>query len=469
MPPHRTSARAGLADALLACAALASLASPLLAQRSPRSAAAMRAPGTLDARFGLATDLGITAALREISPARIRATDSVLVSFGTRNSFSDTLSSTHGIGAARRWLSSQMQQVSRDCGGCLHVEFDPAILQVIRHPQKASVNVVNVLGILYGRDTNRVIVMGGHYDSCVCAVGADGGVDPTSTAPGADDDGSGASAVLELARVISHRYPRGLDATVIFAEYAAEEQGLLGSGHLALRLKAEGKRVIAGMTDDIIGNVVAENGVTDSTSVRIYAADPDSSGSRELGRYVWALGGLYTPTFEVRPTWRLDRIGRGGDHRPFVEAGWPGLRFTERLENYKRQHLPTDDFEHVNFGYVAQVARLNAATLLSLASAPASPDSVTVRRENATSGGQSWAMKWAPVAGATSYEVLVRRTWSPTWERVIPVGAATAFTLDYQLDDGWTAVRSVGGDGQRSIARTAGAPVPVRAYLAPAR
>ena len=473
MPRHRRPARAGLAGALLACAAAASvagpLANPLAAQRSLRTAAATRASAALDARFGLAPDNAIAAALRDVSPARIRATDSMLVSFGTRNSFSDTLSTTRGIGAARRWLSSQMQQVSRDCGGCLQVEFDPAMVQVLRHPQKASVNVVNVLGILRGRDTGRVIVMGGHYDSCVCAVGADGGVDSTSTAPGADDDGSGASAVLELARVISRRYPRGLDATIIFAEYAGEEQGLLGSGHLAQRLKAEGKRVIAGMTDDIIGNVVAENGTTDSTSVRIYAADPDSSGSRELGRHVWALGGIYTPNFEVRPTWRLDRIGRGGDHRPFVEAGWPGLRFTERLENYKRQHLPTDEFDHVNFGYVAQVARLNAATLLSLASAPATPDSVTVRRENATSGGQAWAMKWAPVAGAASYEVLVRRTWSPTWERVIPVGSATAFTLDYQLDDGWTAVRAVGADGHRSIARTAGAPVPVRAYLPPAR
>jgi hypothetical protein len=448
--------RAGLAGALLVLGA-----GPTLAQQS-RSA-----PPTvsLDVRIGLARDAAVASVLRDVSPARIRATDSTLVAFGTRNTFSDTLSSTRGIGAARRWLHARLSEYSRDCGGCLRVEYDAEVMPVPRHPGRASANIVNVLGVLPGRDTMRVIVMGGHYDSCICSVAPNGGVDSTSDAPGADDDGSGTSAVVELARVISRRYPKGLDATIIFALYAAEEQGLLGSGHLAARLKREGKTVVAGMTDDIVGNVVAEDGSVDSTSVRIFAADPDSSGSRELGRYVWGLGSLYLPRFEVLPVFRLDRIGRGGDHRPFVEAGWPGLRFTERLENYKRQHLPTDDLAHVNFGYVARVARLNAATVLSLASAPAAPDSVLARRESGASGGQSWTLSWKPVAGATGYEVLVRRTTSPTWERVVPVGATTRHTLRFQLDDGWAAVRAVGASGARSLARAAG--VPVRTAAAP--
>ena len=409
-----------------------------------------------DPRIGLVRDLAITATLADVSPARIRATDSTLVAFGTRNTFSDTLSSTRGIGAARRYLFAQLQQASRDCGGCLKVEYDAAVIQVARHPQRASANVVNVLGILPGRDTNRVVLIGGHYDSCICNVQPNGGVDSTSDAPGADDDGSGTSAVVELARVISRRYPKGLDATIIFVLHAAEEQGLLGSTHLAQRLKVEKKHVVAAMTDDIIGNVVAEDGTVDSTSVRIFAQDPDSSQSRELGRYVWGLGVQYMPTFEVLLVNRLDRIGRGGDHRPYIEAGWPGLRFTERLENYKRQHLPTDALSHVNFGYTAQVARLNAAALVSLASAPASPDSVVARRESGTSGGQSWSLRWTPVSGAVGYEILVRRTTSPTWDRVIPVrtGGFTS-TLDFQLDDGWAAVRAVGATGHRSIARTA--------------
>ena len=410
-----------------------------------------------DPRIGLVRDAALAAVLADVDPARIRATDSALVSFGTRNTFSDTLSTTRGIGAARRWLFAQLQQASRDCGGCLRVEYDAAVIPVARHPQRSSANIVNVLGILPGRDTNRVIVMGGHYDSCVCSVPPNGGVDSTSTAPGADDDGSGTSAVVELARVVSKRYPKGLDATIIFVLHAAEEQGLLGATHLAQRLKAEGKQVVAGMTDDIIGNVVAEDGSVDSTSVRIFAQDPDTSGSRELGRYVWGLGVMYMPAFEVVPVFRLDRIGRGGDHTPYVQAGWPGLRFTERLENYKRQHLPTDDLSHVNFGYVAQVARLNAVTVVALASAPAAPDTVVARRENAASGGQAWSLRWTPVPGAARYEVLVRRTTSPSWERVIPVRAGLTQQLDFQLDDGWAAVRAVGANGHRSLARVAGA------------
>ena len=410
-----------------------------------------------DPRIGLTRDTALAAVLGDIDPARIRATDSTLVSFGTRNTFSDTLSQTHGIGAARRWLHARLESASRDCGNCLRVEYDAVVIPVPRHPQHASVNIVNVLAILPGRDTNRVLVIGGHYDSCICSVIPNGSFDSTSTAPGGDDDGSGTSAVVELARVVSHRYPRGLDATVIFVLHAAEEQGLLGATHLAQRLKAEGKQVIAGMTDDIIGNVVAEDGSVDSTSVRIFAQDPDTSGSRELGRYVWGLGTLYLPRFEVIPVFRLDRIGRGGDHAPYIQAGWPGLRFTERLENYKRQHLPTDDLSHVNFGYVAQVSRLNAATVVSLASAPAAPDTVVARRENAASGGQAWSLHWTPVPGASGYEVLVRRSTSPTWDHAIQVGRALTYQLDFQLDDGWAAVRAVGANGHRSIARVAGA------------
>lgn len=414
-----------------------------------------------DPRIGLRRDSLLAAALADVAPARLRMSDSTLVAFGTRNTLSDTLSPTRGIGAARRWLHAQLESVARDCGGCLRVEYDAAIVPVPRHPANASANVVNVLGILPGRDTMRVVVMGAHYDSCICSVSPVAVYDSTSDAPGADDDGSGTAAVLELARVVTRAYPRGLESTIVFALYAGEEQGLLGSEHLAQRLKREGKSVVAGMTNDIVGNVVAEDGSRDSSSVRVYAADPDSGGSRELGRYAWGVGALYLPAFEVRPTWRLDRINRGGDHSPFVRAGWPGLRFTERLENYNRQHLPTDDLAHVNFGYVAQVARLNAATIVSLASAPAAPDSVHLQRESPASGGQSWAITWRPVAGATSYELLLRRTTSPTWERVMPVGAVTSFTIGFQLDDGWAAVRAVGPSGHRSLARAAG-PAPRR-------
>lgn len=433
---------------------------------SPAAGQTDTAAASFDQRIGLVRDAQLAAALGDVSAPRIRETDSMLVSFGTRNTFSDTLSPTRGIGAARRWIHAQLDAVSRGCGGCLRVEYDAAMVSVARAAGR-PVNVVNVLAWLRGRDTSHIIVMGGHYDSCVCARPPAGALDSVSTAPGADDDGSGSSAVMELARVLAKRYPGGLAQTIIFALYAGEEQGLLGSTHLAERLKEQGYRVIAGMTDDIVGNVVAEDGTTDSTSVRIYAADPDNSPSRELGRYVWALDALYLPRFEVRPTWRLDRIGRGGDHRPFVEQGNAGLRFTERLENYNRQHLPTDDFAHVNFGYVSNVARANAATVASLAMAPATPDSAIATRERAASGGQNWRLSWKAAPGAAAYEILVRRTTSPTWQRIIPVGNATQYILAEQLDDEWAGVRAVGPNGERSLAASMPAPTPARELARP--
>ena len=419
---------------------------------APSTPVRLTAGSALDGRMGLAYDGRIAAVLTQISPEAIRSTDSVLVSFGTRHTMSDTLSSTRGIGAARRWIHSRLSAYSRDCGGCLRVEYDTATVVVDRHPDKPAIMNVNVLAWLPGRDTTRVVVLGGHYDSCVCSAGgAMARFDTATDAPGADDDGSGTSAVIELARVFSRAFPRGLDATIVFALYAGEELGLLGSTAFAQRLHRSGYRVVAGMTDDIIGNVVADDGRVDSTSVRVFSGDPDNGPSRELARLVWALGTMYTPDFEVIPVFRLDRVGRGGDHAPFWRLNDAAVRFTERLENYKRQHLPTDRLEDVNFGYVASVARLNAAVVGALAAAPATPDSARARRD-AESGGQYWRLTWMPVPGARGYEVLLRTTTSARHERVIDVGADTTYLLREQLDDVWAAVRAVGSDGHRSIA-----------------
>lgn len=412
--------------------------------------------------LGLKRSAELAAAIADISSLEIRATDSALVAFGTRNTMSDTLSSTRGIGAARRYLFRKLSGYSLACGGCLRVEYDAGMVEIRRHPQRPQANVVNVVAWLPGRDTTRVIVMGGHYDSCGCArtdLGALASFDTTQDAPGADDDGSGTSAVVELARVFSRHFPRGLEASIIFVAYSGEEQGLLGSTQLAQRLHAAGYKVVAAFTDDIVGNVVADDGTVDSTSARIFGADPDNSPSRELARYAWATGGIYNPAFQILPVFRLDRISRGGDHSPFVSLGDAGLRFTERLENYKRQHLPTDDFAHVNFGYVANIARHNAAVVGSLAAAPAAPQALA--RRDRDSGGQKWMLTWKAVPAAVAYEVLFRQTSAPTYEKIYQAGAGTSFLLPDQLDDGWAAVRSVGADGSRSLTSAVPPPCPI--------
>jgi hypothetical protein len=409
----------------------------------------------IDQRIGLSSVPEVSAALTAVDAKNIRRIDSTLVSFGTRNSFSDTTSATHGIGAARRWIYSEFQRYSQACGGCLRVEYNEKV-QMVGRTNPIQANIVNVLAWLPGRDTSRVVVMSGHYDSCVCG-NPNGTNDSTSNAPGADDDGSGSSAVIELARVFSMRFPKGLDASIIFVTVASEEQGLNGSRQLAEWLHDKGYKIVAGMTDDIVGNVVAEDGYTDSTSMRIFGADPDNSPSRELARYVWGLDRVYLPNFEVLPVWRLDRIGRGGDHEPYVTLGDPGLRFTERVENYNRQHLPTDDFAHVNFGYVANVARVNEMTVASLAMAPQTPANARAMRQGrnvaeGAAGGQAWTLSWEPSPGAIGYELLVRLTIEPTWSKVIPLGNITRCTLRRQLDDEWAAVRAIGPGGTRSMA-----------------
>jgi hypothetical protein len=412
--------------------------------------------------IGLARDPALAAVIGDISPSEIRATDSVLVSFGTRHTMSDTLSTSRGIGAARRYLLNKLSAYSSACGGCLRVEYDPAMMEIRGHPQRPLVNIVNVMAWLPGRDTSRVVVMGGHYDSCICSradLGAMARFEATQDAPGADDDASGTAAVVELARVFSKNFPRGLETSVIFVAYSGEEQGLYGSTHLAQRLHAAGYKVVSAFTDDIVGNVVADDGTVDSTSVRIFGADPDNGPSRELARYAWATGTIYNPSFQILPVFRLDRISRGGDHSPFVSLGDPGLRFTERLENYKRQHLPTDDFAHVNFTYVANVARHNASVVGSLANAPAAPSGLA-RRDQA-SGGSKWMLTWNAVPGASSYEVLFRRTSVPTYEKIYQAGASTSFLLPDQLDDGWAAVRSVGANGHRSLTTAVPPPCPI--------
>ena len=183
----------------------------------PIALSAQQAPSfqsAADVTIGLKRDPALAAAIAEISAAQIRATDSALVSFGTRHAMSDTVSNTRGIGAARRYLFNKLTGYSKACGGCLRVEYDPALMEMRGHPQRPTVNIVNVIAWLPGRDTSRVVVMGGHYDSCICSrsdLGPLARFEATQDAPGADDDGSGTSAVMELARVFSKHFPKGLE------------------------------------------------------------------------------------------------------------------------------------------------------------------------------------------------------------------------------------------------------------------
>ncbi|MGQ0561519.1 MAG: M28 family peptidase [Gemmatimonadota bacterium] len=401
------------------------------------------------------TDPQISGLVGSISADTLRSYLTTLVGFGTRHTLSDTVSTTRGIGAARRWIHSKFQQFSRACGGCLEVEYDAHFAANAR-TRNDTVRIVNVIARLPGRsDPDRLIIVEGHYDSCICSVSM---TDAESDAPGANDDGSGTVAVMELARVFSRTFPRGLEATVLFVAVAGEEQGLLGSTGLANELAADTTvQVYAALTSDIAGNVHGQKGGVDSTSIRVFSGEPTDGPSRQLARYIEEIGERFVPRIAVRVIVRLDRIGRGGDHIPFWNHGYAAVRFTESLENYLHQHRPEDRIEFVSFPYIQKLARVNGAATASLALAPAPPDSLRMRRV-IESGGSDWDLSWKPprvATGVAGYEVTIRSTTEPRISKVVPVGNVTTYLLkDTQADDLWIGIRAVGENGQRSLVRS---------------
>jgi len=405
-----------------------------------------QSPSTLPDR-----DPTIDKIVSEISPAAIEASIRTLVNFQTRHTLSATDDPKEGIGAARNWIKAEFERYSQESGGRLQVEFDrfqqPAAPPRIFRPTE----VINVVATLPGRQPeskDRVYVVSGHYDS------RSTGVNDTDTfAPGANDDASGTAAVLELARILSHYE---FDATLVFIAVAAEEQGLQGSHHWAETAKAQ-NRAIAGMiTNDIIGSPTADDGKVARTTVRLFADGvpplktlPDDVLSqlrtggendfppRQLARAIKSAAETYVPYMNVRMVYRRDRYLRGGDHLSFLEAGFPAVRFTEPAENYAHQHQDVrvedgvqygDLLEFVDFAYVADVTRVNAAALASLALAPAAPSEVeveTAHLENDT------RLRWAPnhEPDLAGYRIVWRETTAPFWEHKTDVGLVTEYTV----------------------------------------
>ncbi|MGA7724820.1 MAG: M28 family metallopeptidase [Opitutaceae bacterium] len=389
------------------------------------------------------TDPEISEMVRGVSVERIQRSIFVLASFKTRHTLSDPLPSGDGIGGAASWIRAEFERASKESGGRLEVDLDsfeqPAAPP--RVPQPAQ--ITNIVATLPGTDpdhTGRTLVISGHYDSR-----ATNPLDSTSAAPGADDDASGVAAVLELAHVMSH-YRFG--ATIVFLAVAGEEQGLYGSKHWAQAARERGLDIEAMFDNDIIGSSRSESGGVDRGTVRLFAqgvpptAKPDDSllamlraggendtPPRELARAVRDIAGQYVPSLKVRVIYRADRYLRGGDHLPFLENGYPAVRFTEPAEDFRRQHQDVrevngvqygDTPDHVDYAYTADVARVNGAALAVLARAPGPPRSVEIeaaRLENDTT------LRWEPGTepGLAGYRIVWRETTAPFWENSMEV------------------------------------------------
>jgi len=416
-------------------------------------------------------DPKIVMALKEVSAERIRSNIEKLVSFGTRSTLSAqdpaSISSGRGIGAAREWIRSEFETYSKDCNGCLEVKTDsftegPAD----RIPQPTQ--ITNVYAVLKGSDpesAKHIVLVTGHYDSRNSDT-----LDVKGNAPGANDDGSGTAVSLECARVLSKlKFP----ATIIFLTVAGEEQGLNGSRHFAAMAKQQGWNVEAVLNNDIVGG---NKGPEQNASVvRVFsegipvAADEkqlrqirnlggeSDSSSRELARYIAEAGRTYDAGVKPLLIFRLDRYLRGGDHYSFNQQGLAAVRFTEYREDFNHQHqnIRTENGieygdlpKFVNFEYTAAVARLNAATLASLASAPAPP--ANVRLETRKLDNDS-TFAWDAVPGAASYEIVWRATSAPDWEHAQSVGTDTRATLKLSKDNVIFAVRAIDNEGHRSL------------------
>jgi Peptidase family M28 len=339
-------------------------------------------------------DRKIAAALQQISAEQIRANIEKLVSFGTRTTISAqdpaSIAAGRGIGAAREWIQAQFNHDSRECGGCLEVSTDTFTEPPQERIPQPTV-ITNVYAVLRGTDAEnakRIVLVTGHYDSRNSDI-----FNVKDDAPGANDDGSGTAVSLECARVLSHmKFP----ATIIFLTVAGEEQGLNGSHHFAEMAKDQKWDLEAVLNNDIVGG--DRNAEQDHSVVRVFseglpaaATEADiqriralggenDSTSRELARYVHDVGHSYAAGVKPLLIFRLDRYLRGGDHYSFNQEGFAGVRFTEYREDFHHQHQNVrtengieygDLAKFVDFDYVANVARLNAATLASLAAAPA--------------------------------------------------------------------------------------------------
>ena len=423
----------------------------------------------------IASDGRISAALRQVSTERIRANIEKLASFGTRLTLSAqdpaSIAAGRGIGAAREWIKAEFERYARDCGGCLEVKTDSFTEAAAdRIPQPTE--ITNVYAVLKGTDAenaNRIVLVTGHYDSRPSDT-----LDVKADAPGANDDASGTAVSLECARVLSKlKFP----ATIIFLTVAGEEQGLNGSRHFAKMAKDQGWNLEAVLNNDIVGG--DKSAGQDHSVVRVFSeglpasateqeirrirglGGENDSGSRQLARYIADVGRAYDAGVKPMLVFRLDRYLRGGDHSAFNQQGFAAVRFTEFREDFHHQHqnVRTDSnngieygdlAKFVDFDYVAHVARLNAATLASLASAPAPPANVHLLTKDLENDS---TLTWeaSPGGRAAEYEVLWRSTTSPEWEHVEKFGGVTRATLKLSKDNVIFAVRAVDAEGHRSL------------------
>jgi Zn-dependent M28 family amino/carboxypeptidase len=406
--------------------------------------------------------------VKAVSADRLEKDIRILAGFGTRNTMSDTVSSTRGIGAARRWIKSEFEVISKACDNCLEVYCLKNLVKPDGRRIKMDTWVVNVIAIQRGtKNPNSYVIMSGDIDSRNSDPS-----DPDGDAPGANDNASGMAGTIEAARVLS-KY--SFENSVVYVGLSGEEQGLYGGQHMAKVAKEEGWDIMGVLNNDMIGNIEGVDGVIENSTFRVfseptpvtetdkqrgsrryYGGEVDGV-SRQLARYVHRMTNQYIDNLDAKMIYRLDRFGRGGHHKPFNDQGFPGIRIMETHENYNRQHQNIrtengiaygDVIEGVNFDYAAKLTAVNAITLAGLAWGPTPPKSVKI-------GGAVQAsakLVWDKSENAVGYKVHWRDTTSPQWEQSKYIGNVSEYTFEKLVIDNYLfGISAVSASGDESV------------------
>ena len=416
-------------------------------------------------------DPEIAKMVSEVSPDSLQSYINTLVAFGTRSTLSTQTDRKRGIGAARNWVLKKFNEFAKNSNGRLSAMIDTTTIEPNGKRVDKPVVLGNVVATLKGTDPNdsRIFIISGHLDTRRSDV-----MDVVGDAPGADDDGSGTSAVIECARVMSkHSFP----ATIIFVAVSGEEQGLLGSTFMANKAKKENWNIEGVFNNDIIGsNNSNETHIINNTKVRVFSEGipmyeteknikrimalglENDSKSRQLARYIKEIGERYVDNLQVQMVYRTDRFLRGGDHLPYLQNGFTAVRITEMNENFTRQHQDVRKENGIDYGdvakwidyeYLRKNTALNLCNLANLAKAPGVPEEVKIEVKNLSN---STSLSWQqPKTGKVNgYYVLIRETVSPVWQKKI-FTKENEMTLPYSKDNYFFAVQSVNETGNESL------------------
>jgi Peptidase family M28 len=410
--------------------------------------------------------------VKAVSAKNIETNITKLVSFGTRHTLSDTKSKTRGIGAARRWIEAEFKRISKGCVAKLDVYTVTETFTGKRIPKPTE--IVNVIAVQRGiLDPSRVVMMSGDIDSRISDP-----LNSTDDSPGANDNASGMAGTLEAARVLCQtKFP----GTIVYMGLSGEEQGLYGGSTITKHAAKKGWRVMGVLNNDMIGNIQGVNGVINNTVARVFSEGTRvtetkeearqrrfwggevDSPSRNIARLVDKLADQYIPNLDVMMVYRLDRFRRGGHHRPFNEAGMPGVRIMETNENYNRQHQDIrtenginygDTLDGIDFDYAAKLTALNVVTLASMAGAPPFPVEVTLEGAVSPSTTIKWNMRpdQLETANLRGFRVYWRLTTDAQWRwsRFVDKDSRDLTLENVVIDNYLFGVAAVANDGLES-------------------